>query len=220
LPFPRAGLAFAVELIHASPMRPLIPAGLILLLGTGCMNRLEFAMPGEPKEPVAAAVPAAQTMSAVTATAQDSKPSYGYPIGEVTPPPSGSLQVIFYAPDDESPIVRLDSGRIGSVKLPSGGVEPVLAHVDYDQADTLVYRIDNSLRNEDYYDLEHIPSYEAQNYMPSPASWEYLNRYLKDGDQIWTFGDNECGILVIRDNHIFCVMVHSDQPPISHRGGS
>jgi hypothetical protein len=198
---------------QVSSMRALSPAlAALALLNAGCATQLDFAIPERPAEQVSAPV---ANVNAVQAASTAVARWGNAPVGEIVPPPAGSLSMTFYAPGDLSPVVRMSSGRIGHVLRPSGREEPLLAYMDYDRAETLVYRIDNSLRTNDLYDLAHIPAYQAENMMPGTEAWEYLVQFMRPGDQIWSFGDVECGIVVLREDQVFCVIVRSraDVPP-------
>jgi len=132
--------------------------------------------------------------------------------GPVKPLPSGVRAMVFYAPGDESRIVRTDSGRIDAIISAKGEKEPVLAFIPWSELDDLVYRIDAIVNDEsgDEYPLSHIPSYYVDGYLPGPAAWEYLRPLILESDQAWTYGDRERGLVVFRNNQLFCQLICID----------
>lgn len=113
----------------------------------------------------------------------------------------------FIAPGDDSRVVRRPNGRIDQVITPSGRREPVLARIEQDSVRELVGRINEAVTTGDRYALSHIPDSEGETMIPGPAAWEFLRRYLEPTDVVWSFGDSDTGLAVIRDNHLFCVVI-------------
>ena len=143
------------------------------------------------------AAPAAKTPPAAAAVP---------PVGEVKPPPEGCLALVFFAPNDDKRALRNTRGRIADVLAADGRKEPVLARISFDEIDSLVPRIAEIIADGDPEPISHIPTFYSQGHIPGPAAWAYLQRYLKAGDEFWTYGEGETGLLVIRDNHLLCLM--------------
>jgi hypothetical protein len=156
----------------------------------------------------------ARPMTALTAAEAPASPppqapassSPALPVGEVKPAPEGCLAVVFFAPGDEKRVLRNSRGRITDVLSTKGHKEPVLARISVEQLEELVPRIAEIVAGGDPEPISHIPGFYSQGHIPGPAAWEYLQRYLKDDDELWTYGEGETGLLVIRANHLLCMM--------------
>ncbi len=128
------------------------------------------------------------------------------PVGEVKPPPEGCLSLVFIASGDDRRALRNTRGRIADVLAANGRKEPVLARISRNEIEELVPRIAEIIAGNDPEPISHIPSYFALGHIPGPPAWEYLQRWLRPDDEFWTYGDGETGLLVIRDNHLLCLM--------------
>ena len=128
------------------------------------------------------------------------------PVGEVKPPPEGCLALVFFSPGDDKRALRNTRGRIADVLSADGRKEPVLARISFDEIDSLVPRIAEIIADGDPEPISHIPTFYSQGHIPGPPAWAYLQGYLKAGDEFWTYGEGETGLLVIRDNHLLCLM--------------
>ena len=113
----------------------------------------------------------------------------------------------FFAPDDSSHEIRRRTGHIDQVITPSGRRELLNAIIEQDRMDELVDRIHTALTTGDTYALAHIPGYEAETMIPGPLAWQFLQRYLRPSDTIWSFGGSETGLAILRDDHLFCLVV-------------
>ena len=173
------------------PRRRVAPL-LLLFAAAACAATAPTPPPGTPpaKAPVAVAGPTVAVP----------------PVGEVKPAPEGSASLVFFAPGDDQRAVRNTRGRIADVLAANGRKEPVLARISFDEIESLVPRIAEIIADGDPEPISHIPSFYSQGHIPGPPAWAYLQRYLKEGDEFWTYGDGETGLLVIRDNHLLCMM--------------
>lgn len=125
-------------------------------------------------------------------------------IGPVEPVPDGCLAMIFVAPGDERNVIRNVRGRITEIITPTGKTEPVLARILWDELEELVPLIADIIAANDPERISHIPSFYSQGHLPGPAAWAYLRQFLRDNDAAWTFGEQETGLMIIRDNQPFC----------------
>jgi hypothetical protein len=118
--------------------------------------------------------------------------------------PAGCLALIFVAPGDERNVIRNTRGRITEIVTPAGKTEPVLARITWDELDSLVPLIADIIAADDPERISHIPSFFSQGHIPGPVAWAYLQKYLRDDDAAWTFGEGETGLLITRNNQPFC----------------
>ena len=95
-------------------------------------------------------------------------------------------------------------GRITEIITPAGKTEPVLARISWDELDSLVPLIADIIATDDPERISHIPSFFSQGHIPGPVAWAYLQKYLRDDDAAWTFGEGETGLLITRNNQPFC----------------
>jgi hypothetical protein len=158
--------------------------------------------------PFAARLHAGQAAESSPAVAAPAAPAAfpPQPVGEIKPAPEGCLSLTFIAPDDDRRAVRNSRGRIADVLNAKGGKEPVIARISRDEIEELVPLIDAIIAGRDPEPLSHIPAFYAQGHIPGPAAWEYLKRFLREGDEFWSYGETETGLLVIRDNRLLCLM--------------
>ena len=169
---------------------------LLFLLAAGCATSRSQYRASAP-----AVVTGGPNFGTATAT------RVGPPAGDVQLPPAGCISITFIAPGDTSREIRRRTGHIDEVITPSGKREKLLAIIEQDEVGELVDRIHTALTTGDLYALAHIPGYEGEGMIPGPAAWEYLSRYLEPTDTVWSFGDSDTGLAVIRDNHLFCIVV-------------
>ncbi len=115
------------------------------------------------------------------------------PIGRVKPAPEGSLYMEFFSPEDESKYICDQSGHIKAVITPIDRTEPLIEQWTLEKFEEAVYSYDAS---GDY-----------NRYLPGTVAWEYLKKYLKSEDEIWTFGYLDSGFVIIRDGKLFAMVV-------------
>ena len=178
-------------------MRAVIVLSCLAGIATGCV---EYTGQGQVHAPPTNVAPEAANPSPA--------------LGAVQPAPDGCISMTFYAPGDVSHEVRRPSGFIDAVILPSGRKAVVVSLLSASEVEELVYRIDDIIASDQLILLSHIPSSEDERVIPGPAAWEYLRPYLLPTDRIWTFDDESSGIVVLRDDHVYCTVVRTTlQPP-------
>ena len=119
------------------------------------------------------------------------------PTGEVSPIPEGCLYMEFFSSSDDSACKR-ESGRISAVITPTKRVEPLQKQWEIAEFEKAIFK---TKRQDD----------PLSYYLPGLEAWEYVKKYLKAEDEIWTFGILDIGFIILRGDKIFCLVVTSHQ---------
>jgi len=110
--------------------------------------------------------------------------------GVVNPRPAGCIYMQFAAPTDDSLCWRKSSGEIEGVITPIQRREPLIKKWPAEGLDAAVRgRTTNDTM------------------IPGPVAWDYVKKYIRPTDEIWSFGVLDRGIVVIRDNRVYCIVV-------------
>ncbi len=118
-------------------------------------------------------------------------------VGKVSPLPAGCLSMEFFSPSDASRAVRGSSGQVIYVITPIDRQESLNRRWSTAEFEAAVHRPDPTSR-------DHLA-------IPGAEAWDHVKRYIKSGDELWTFGFLDLGFVVFRQGKLWCMVVTEHQ---------
>lgn len=118
-------------------------------------------------------------------------------VGEVNPRPAGCIWMEFFSPSDDSRVMRGPSGQVVDVITPTDRKEPLRRRWSIAEFETAVHR-------------PH-PTSQDDLAIPGTEAWEHVKRFMKPGDELWTFGLFDTGFVVFRQSNLWCMVVTQHQ---------
>jgi len=118
-------------------------------------------------------------------------------VGKVSPLPTGCLSMEFFSPSDDSRVVRGSSEQVVYVITPINRQESLNRRWSTEEFEVAVHRPDPTSR-------DHLA-------IPGTEAWEHVKRFIKPGDELWTFGFLDLGFVVFRQGKLWCMVVTEHQ---------
>jgi hypothetical protein len=131
------------------------------------------------------------------------------PVGKINPWPAGCLYMEFFAPTDDSRVVRGPAGQVTHAITPINRHEPLTRKWTVEEFEKAVRDPDEEKRTSMPKDAS--AATVSLNSFPGPEAWNYVKRYLRPGDELWTFGVLDTGFVVLRQGKLWCMVVTCHQ---------
>jgi hypothetical protein len=127
------------------------------------------------------------------------------PVGKVNPWPAGCLYMEFFAPTDDSRVDRGPGGQITHAITPIDRREPLTRKWTLEEIEKVVRDPDPEKRIS--LPKDGSAAGVSLTSFPGAEAWNYVKRYLRPGDEIWTFGVLDTGFVVLRQGKLWCMVV-------------
>ena len=122
-----------------------------------------------------------------------------------------SFQVFTPKTENKVAIRTVDSNRIYAVYTPTNRMVYLIKQWEYKQFSAAIQNKSMALdesENGNYRSMHTKETYfEHFNSIPTTKAWSVLKEHILDNDEIWTFNSLDAGFVVIRDNHLYCMVI-------------
>jgi hypothetical protein len=111
----------------------------------------------------------------------------------------GCLFSKFYDKTNEKDVVRRKDKKIYAIKTPTGSVATIIKQLKFSVSD-FEKNVLSPTKAEGKYGVFSL-------FFPKATTWKQLKPYLQKEDQIFLFTSSDSGFIVIRSNHLYCMVV-------------